>query len=66
VRTLLATGLAFGVLAFPGDAGTVHSAIVFKDTLIGVAAFVLGFALAWLVLAARSRLRASPDRSDRP
>lgn len=59
-----ATGLGFGALAFPADAGAAHSAIVFRETLTGLAAFVLGFAVTWLALAVRSRLRASRGRTE--
>lgn len=63
MRTLVTTGLAFGALAIPEYAAAAHSAMVFEGTMIGLAAFALGFALAWLVLAVRARRRASRERT---
>jgi beta-phosphoglucomutase-like phosphatase (HAD superfamily) len=61
----MTTGLAFGALAIPEDAAAGHSALVFEDTVIGLAAFALGFALVWLARAVRARRRASREPKDR-
>ena len=57
-RTLLAAGLALSALLLPRVAGAGHS--VFRDmndTLTALAAFALGFGLAWLMGALLSRRR---------